>query len=188
MNMLDLCKQFYTKPSGKVHSVQLHFGELQSEEDLHECIWTIFLYGLQYIHNRCHPIDEITVNITQITEKQFDKVKEYMKSVGICVTLVVINKRDIQKRLQEEIKMYNYRNDRHLQIFLKQKKHSMDLRITNIFSKKDRKAIDTIFDKIDFLEYVMDIQKQLPPKTYDFEKQMTFGHNIYIIRFQFCYE
>jgi tRNA(Ile2) C34 agmatinyltransferase TiaS len=188
MNILDICKQIYTKPSGAVHSVQLHFGELKSEEELHECIWTIFLYGLQYIHNRRHPEDCVSVNITQITEKQFDKVKTYMKSLGICVTLIVINKQDIKKRLKQEIKTYNYANDRSLQVFLKKNKKSIDLRITNIFSKKDRKAIDTIFDKIDFLEYVMDIQKQLPPKTYDFEKQMTFGHNIYIIRFQFCYE
>jgi|TARA_B110001450_G_scaffold41660_1_gene37660 tRNA(Ile2) C34 agmatinyltransferase TiaS len=188
MNILDLCKQFYTKPSGKVHSVQLYFGELQSENELYECIWTMFLYGLQYVRNRHHPEDCISVNMTQITEKQFDKVKEYMKSVGICVTLVVINKHDIQKRLQEEIKMYNYRNDRYLKVYLKNNKKSVDLRITNIFSKQDRKEIDTIFNKIDFLEYVVNVQKKTPPKTFDFEKQMGFGPNIYLIRFQFCYE
>ena len=190
MNMLDLCKQFYTKPSGKVHSVQLHFGELESEKELHECIWTIFLYGLQYVSNRHHPEDCISVNISQITEKQFDKVKGYMKSLGICVTLIVINKHDIQKRLQQEIKTYNYANDRYLRAFLNKNtnKISLDLRITNIFSKQDREAIDAIFNKIEFLEYVVTIQKKTSPKTFDFEKKMVFGPNIYVIRFTFCYE
>ena len=188
MNILDICKQIYTKPSGAVHSVQVHFGELQSEEELYECIWTIFLYGLQYIHNRRHPEDCVSVNITQITEKQFDKVKRYMKSLGICVTLIVINKQDIKKRLKQEIKTYNYANDRSLQVFLNKNKKSIDLRIINIFSNQDKEAIDTIFNKIEFIEYVINIQKPSPSKNYDFEKLMTFGHNIYIVRFQFCYE
>ena len=189
MNILDICKQIYTKPSGSVHSVQLHFGELKSEKDLHECIWTIFLYGLHYMRNRRHPDDCISVNITHITEKQFDKVKTYMKSIGICVKLIVINKKELQERLHHEIKMYNYAHDRYLKALLKSNNGSVDLRVTNIFSKQDREAIYTIFDKIDFLEYVMDIQKKTPTLTpFDFEKKMVVGSIIYLIRFQFCYE
>ena len=187
MNILEICREIYTRPSCKINSINLCFSSLKKESDLHECIWTIFLYGLQYFSNQSKTIDSISVNIKHISDKQFTKVKNYMKSLGISVKLIVIQKEMIQKELEYKIKMYNYIHERDLKVYFKEKNKSIDLQITNIHSKKDRDEINKIFEMIPFLEYVINIKKKNKKKDFDFEKMIIYETIIYLVRFEFCY-
>ena len=42
-----------------------------------------------------------------------------MKSLGIDIILIQIDRNSMKKRLKQEIKMYNYANDRNLKVIIR---------------------------------------------------------------------
>lgn len=188
MDICKICKLLYSNYPGKVNSTSISLNNLTNQQELYNCIWSIFLYGIQFFKNNKHSEKYINVNILDVSIKHFEKVKLYMKSLGLDVTLIEIDRNTMKKRLKQEIKMYNYANDRNLKVFYKNKIDHLDLRISSIQSQKDNDAIHAIFKKIDYLEYIININK---PKTNiqscTFEKIINYVYKKYIIRFTFCY-
>ena len=183
-----MCKQIYTRPSGKTNTVQLNFNSIKTEKELYECIWIIFLYGFNYLEKKKHPEGDISLNITNITEKRFNKVQSYMKSLGINVRLITINKIQIQDKVKHAIKMYNYEYNKDLKILFQYKCSNIELKIYNMQTQEDKDHIDLIMKNIDYLEYIINIKKTTKSnQPYEFEKSLSFKDTIYLIRFHFCY-
>lgn len=188
MNLLDICKQIYNNTYCDSHKVEINFHSITKLDDLNECIWTIFLYGLDYFEKNQYPTDIISLNINNITEKNFNKVQQYMKSIGINITLYIVDKQHIKDDVKHIIKMYNYEFDKNIKIEFTNNGPNVDMKISNMLSYKDKKNINEILKKINNIEYLIDIiPNSVPSISYDFHRKIAYQEIIYIVYFEFGY-
>lgn len=182
-----MSKSFYSTAPGANNSFNLTLSNLKNQDELYKYIWIIFMYGLSYFQHDIHPEGSVNLNVYDITMKHVEKVIEYMKSLGISIRFIQLNKSHIEKELQYHIKMYNYDKNKNLSCSCVQTFDTMRLNVANICSEEDRTAIFNIFKKIDYLEYVVNIEQTTQSQLYDFERVLTLEKVVYIIRFTFNY-
>jgi len=113
MDILEISREIFTKPVKSKNSIQLDFSELNiSTDELFKELLIMFREGMLILFGNGNG----RVELSNLTETDFFKIKEYFNSFGVDITYEVTSPNDIDVLNRYNNKRKDSLNDYYLRI------------------------------------------------------------------------